>query len=326
MLKKILIVLVIVFANSFGVALAAGGEKWPIQPIELYVGYSPGSSTDVVARLCAPILSKELGVPVVVINKPGGAAAVAGEYVARANPDGYTILLNSFNNQAWNPHTGHVKYTLHDFTYILSHSDYNFSFLVRADAPWKKFREWVEYARKNPGIAKFGSSGIYTTQGTTMEEVVRREGIKILHVPFKGDAETNAALLGGHIDMTAAAGSAIPLIEAGKVRTFLQLSGKAVDTTKVEYLGEVYPDFPKDLKLGIEMPRGMVGPKGIPAPVVKKLANAIRKMTETEEFRKHMEQLGSKVIVWEGEQIYKNVQISSEAMARFLKEVGFVKK
>lgn len=326
MLKKILIVLVIVFANSFGVALATGEEKWPTQPIELYVGFSAGSTSDVVARLYAPMLSKELGVPVVVMNKPGGAGAVAGEYVARAKPDGYTILENSFSNQALRPHTTHVKYTLHDFTYILSHSDYNFSFLVRADAPWKKFREWVEYARKNPGVAKYGSPGIYTTPGIAMQEVVRREGINILHVPFKGDGESNAALLGGHVDMAGGAGSAVPLIEAGKMRTLLQLSGEAVDTTKVETLEEVYPDFPKDLRLVIKTPRGLVGPKGIPAPVVQKLANALRKMTETEEFRKHMKQLGSKVVVWESEQIYKNVQICSEAMARFLKETGFVKK
>jgi tripartite-type tricarboxylate transporter receptor subunit TctC len=326
MLRTILLVSILVLGSFYGRALAAVEEKWPTQPIEVIVGFTPGSTSDLVARLYAPILSKDLGVPVVVVNKPGGAAAVAGEYVARAKPDGYTILENSFNVQAWRPHTQHVKYTLHDFTYILSHSDYHFSFLVRSDAPWKRFKDWVEYARKNPGSVKYGSPGIYTTPGTAMEEVIRRENIKVLHIPFKGDGESNTALLGGHVDMGGGAGAGVPLIEGGKIRSLLQLSGELVDKEKVETLGEVYPDFPKDLKLGIEMPRGLVGPKGMPAPIVQKLSKSLKKTTETEEFRKMMRQLGSKIVVWESDQIYKNVQIASQGMARFLKETGFVKK
>ena len=306
---------------------AAAEDKFPSQPIELLVGYSPGSMSDVIGRLIAPLMARELGGPVVVVNKPGGAGAIAAEYLAKAKPDGHTIMECSFNAMAWRPHTQHVKYTFHDFTYILSHSDYNFAFLVRKDAPWKTFREWLDYARKNPGV-KYGSPSTFSIPHIVMEWVAKHEKIKILHAPFKGDGETAAALLGKHIDVSGSAGAAIPIVEGGQLRTLLQLCGDPPDPTPamVQRLMDVYPNFSPGLKIGVEMPMGVVGPKGMSAPVVKKLAAALKKATETEEFVKFNKQYRTSVVVWNGDLIFQNVKLASDTFGEVLNDLGFVKK
>jgi len=295
--------------------------------ITIIVPNAAGGINDMTARLIAPVLEKELGTPVQVVNKPGGATLIGLTEVALAKPDGHTIMECSFNAMAWRPHTQHVKYTFHDFTYILSHSDYNFAFLVRKDAPWKTFQEWLDYARKNPGV-KYGSPSTFSIPHIVMEWVAKHEKIKILHAPFKGDGETAAALLGKHIDVSGSAGAAIPIVEGGQLRTLLQLCGDPPDPTPatVQRLMDVYPNFSPGLKIGVEMPMGIVGPKGMPAPVVKKLTAALKKATETEEFVKFNKQYRTSVVVWDGEQIFKNVELASDTFGKVLKDLGFVKK
>ncbi len=318
-------VLLVIAGLFTGGALAAEEGNWPNKPIELYVGFPPGGPSDTVARLYAAKLAQELGVPVAVMNKPGGGGALCAEYVARAKPDGYTISEAAYSIISQRPHTHHTAYTSQDFTFILSHSDYNYAFVVKKDAPWKSFKEWVDFARRNPGT-RYGTYGAFGSTHLTMEWIVRREGIKVPHVPFKGDGEGLPALLGGHIDIFGGAGMHPALIAAGKLRTLLQLSGESADPVKVPYLQEAYPDFPKNLMCFVNMPRGLIGPKGIPSPIVQKLANALKKSLDGDDLKKFMKEYRHRIVIWDSETSYKNVQNASESTKNFLQEIGFVKK
>jgi tripartite-type tricarboxylate transporter receptor subunit TctC len=322
---KTLVLSLLILATSLGVGLTAGVEEWPTRPIELYLGYPPGGPVDIAARIYAPYMSKELGVPVVLVNKPGAQGALATEYVASAKPDGYTITENSYAATAKYPLTLHATFTIRDFTYILGHTGMNHAFLVRKDAPWKDFREWVEYARKNPGT-KFGTHGPANTPHNIMVWISKRENLKLLFATFKGDADTFPALMGGHIDIGGAVGSQAPLIEAGKLRTLLQFNGDPADTTKVQFLEEVYPDFPIALKTMNEAPCGLLGPKGIPAPIVQKLNKALKKGIYSEEYGRYLKQSRRRLLIWEGEEVLPKLEMASEGYSAYLKEIGFVKQ
>lgn len=318
---KIFVGLVFILILSSGLACAAGEEKWPAKPIDLVIGWPPGGSADLTARTYAPIMSKELGVPITFVYKPGAAGALAAEYVAKAKPDGYTLMETTITMLSRQPHTHHTNYTVNDFTYILSHREANWCFLVKKDAPWKDYREFIEYARKNN--INYGTAGAYNEAHIIGEWISRREKLNWSFVPFKGFAEVIPALLGGHIDFGASSGGHAPLIEGGKLRTILQISGNTVDKTKVYNLREIYPDFPPDLGMTLQ---GLTGPKGIPAPVVQKLANALRKATESEEFKRYTDRENFPIVVWDSAKTYKAAQADSEAFSKFLKTIGFKKE
>ncbi len=323
MRSKILICLVFVLALSSGMALAAGEKEWPTKPIELYVGYPPGGPSDTAARIYGPIMSKELGVPVVIMNKPGAGGALALEFITKQKPDGYSIMEVSFGQISQQPHTHHVSFTIDDFTYILSHSNYPWCILVKKDAPWKDFRELIEFSRKNRALS-YGLGGAYNTAHIIIEWIARREKAKFSFVPFKGMGTARPALLGGHIDFLGSSGGHAPLIEGGKLRTLLQFSGEVADATKVPFLTELYPDFPPNLKAH-EMTKGLAGPKGIPDPIVEKLANALRKATKSDEFIRFAKQGKYRIVLWDSAEIYKSVKTNFEATKGILKTMGFKK-
>ena len=321
---KILLLLVLAFAASASTALAGEKEEWPTKPVEIYMGYPPGGATDMVARVYAPIMSKELGVPVVLMYKPGAAGALCAEYIAGVKPDGYIIQEGSYNVIATRPHTVKTTMKPSDFTFILSHCTSNFAFVIRNDAPWRNFKEWVEAARVKPG-STYGTNGAYSNGHIIMEWIVRREGVKgVHHVPFSGGGEVFAPVLGGHIDMGWGAGQHLPLVEAGKLRVLLQLNGER--DPKIQYITDLYPDLPEPLKLTIDCPSGLTGPKGMPAPIVQKLSNALKKAIDDEGFRRLMKENKRVLVQWEGEDAFKKVQMISDAYPAFLKQLGFVLK
>lgn len=321
---RIFILMLLVLALMSGMASAAVEEKWPTKPIELIIGWPPGGPADNAARIYAPIMSKELGVPITIVNKPGATGALGAEYVARAKPDGYTIMESSFSVISTKPLTHQVNYTIDDFTYILSHTDYGWCLLVKQDAPWKDYKDFLQYARKASAVP-YGTAGAYNSAHVIIEWIARREGVNFSFVPFKGIADMLPALMGGHIVFAGSSGGHAPLVQGGKLRTLLQFSGEVVDSTKVPYITEVYSDFPEGRRAAAEMPKGLSGPKGMPASVVNKLANALRKAVQSEAFQRYAKGENIRIVVWDGAKIYKAVQSDHEAFGSFLKSVNFKK-
>ena len=204
-------------------AILAGGttaaQNYPVKPIRLVIVSAPGGTTDAIARAFGQRLSERLGQPVIVDNKPGGSATLGPATMAgTAKPDGYTIgqiaipvfRVPYMQKATFDP----VK----DFTYIILLGGYNLGAVVKADGPFKKWQDVIDFAKANPGKFTYTTIGAATTNAIAMELMARQSGVQFTHVPSKGGGESLAAILGDHIMMMVESpvwGS--PLICDGKV-------------------------------------------------------------------------------------------------------------
>src|SRR4030042_6631171 len=181
-----------------GAVFAQG--KYPTRPINFLIGYPAGGTTDVCARPLVAAASKILGQPIVVVNKPGGAPSVAVATLKTEKPDGYTIgILPS--GAVLSQHMRKVPYdTAKDYTSIMQYAIYLYGLVVRSDSPWNTFKEFIDYAKTNPGKIRYSTAGPGTPQHLVMERLALKEKIKWTHIPFEGGTPAISALLGGHVE------------------------------------------------------------------------------------------------------------------------------
>lgn len=265
--------------------MLAHADTYPSKPITLVVPWPAGGSTDRHMRTLAEIAGKQLGQNIIIDNKPGGGGTIGPGTMARtAKPDGYTIAqfpmgmlrVPHMQKTAWHP--------IDDFTFIIGVSGYTFGFTVRADSPYKTFKEYIEAARKSPGKIDYGSTGIGTSPHLLMEEIADNAKVELNHVPFKGNADMQQALLGGHVMAQSDATGWDKYVDGGQMRLLVTFG---------EERTKRWPDVPtaKELGYGVvsQSPYGLVGPKGMDPAIVKALHDAFRKAMDDP---KHMEVLG----------------------------------
>ncbi len=256
--------------------IAALAQDFPNKPVTLIVPWPAGGSTDLAMRALAEATQKYLGQAIVIDNKPGGGGTLGpGNMAQTARPDGYTLSQAPLGLYRI-PHMQKVAFDPQkDFSYILNLTGYTFGFVVRADAPWKTFRELLDFAKANPGKVNYGSTGTGTSPHLIMEMIGSKEGIDWTHVPFKGNADGTAALLGGHIMGMSDATGWGPHVDAGRFRLLVTFGASRTKR---------WPMVPtaKELGLGIvaNSPYGLVGPKGMDPRVVKILHDAFKKGLE----------------------------------------------
>jgi tripartite-type tricarboxylate transporter receptor subunit TctC len=263
----------------------APGQAYPNKPITIYCGYAAGASTDVTARALAAIAEKSLGVPVVVENKAGGSATVCAALVASKPPDGYTLAILDMAAITVRPHLLKVAFNpLTDFTFFLQYGLYVGGLCVLSESPIKTVDEFIAHAKANPGLA-YGASGQFSRGHIAMELFAKCKGLTFKHVPFKGGAEADTALLGKHLDFVGGSGGHIPYVKQGAFRMLMVFSMEKRDSQ--------FPNIPMQKELGCEdVPPNtyiLIGPKGIPEPVYKKVHDSFKKAGETAEFQKLME-------------------------------------
>jgi tripartite-type tricarboxylate transporter receptor subunit TctC len=209
------------FAVLAGVGFGAVAADFPdpARTLELVVPYAPGGPVDIATRVIQAPLSKELGIPVVVINRVGAGGAVAMDAVLRARPDGYTVASTAnatlVTVPAVNPS---VSYRLDDFAAIGSYAvDYQ-AIISRPDSRWKTIEEFITYAKQNPGKLSYGSSGTGGVSYFNMEILKMTQDLQITHVPYQGTGPVKTAILGGHVDVaTSAMGAFTPLVQSNKL-------------------------------------------------------------------------------------------------------------
>jgi tripartite-type tricarboxylate transporter receptor subunit TctC len=251
----------------------ARAQDYPTRPVTLIVPWPAGGTTDVALRALATATEKYLGQSIVVENRAGASGTLGpANMAATAKHDGYTIsqLPITVFRQPFMTKTSFDP--ARDFTYIIGLTGYTFGVVVRSDAPWKTFAELLAAAKANPSTITYGTPGAGTTPHITMEQIAKQQGIKLVHVPFKGSAESTTALLGSHIHAIADSTGWAPQVNDGKFR--LLVSWGATRTKN-------WPTVPTLKEVGIDMvsnsPYGLGGPKGMAPEIVKILHDAFKK-------------------------------------------------
>lgn len=257
-------------------ALAASAQdSYPNKPIRMIVPYAAGGPTDVLARLMGLKLGELLGQSLIIDNKPGASGIPGTDAIAKAPPDGYTIGLSTIGPLAVNPSLiANVPYdTLRDFTPLVLLARSYSVLTVHPSVPANNFTELVALMKANPGKYSYATGGIGTTQHLSGELLGYVAGVKVLHVPYKGEGAAQADLLGGQVSMMYQSSLiALQHVRAGKLR--------AVAVTSPTRLPS-FPDTPTIAESGfpgfeVTAWYGMVGPAGMPAPVVRKLNDALQ--------------------------------------------------
>jgi tripartite-type tricarboxylate transporter receptor subunit TctC len=266
---------------------ASQAQSFPTRPITLICPWPPGGSTDQHLRKFAEIAQKYLGQTVIIENKPGAGGMLGpANMAAIAKPDGYTLSqlpVGAFRI----PHMQKVAWDLlRDFTYIIGITGYTFGVVVRSDSPHKTFKDVLAYAKANPGKFSYGSTGTGTSPHLLMEEVANKAGVEFLHVPFKGNADSTQALLGGHIMAQSDATGWGRHVDAGSFRLLVTFGDQRTKR---------WPTAPIAKEIGLEIvsysPYGIVGPKGMEPALVKQLHDAFKKTLDDPEHLKALDQL-----------------------------------
>ncbi len=298
-------------------------QQYPTRPVNIYIGMAPGGAQDPCIRGMAAAAEKFLGQSFVVSNKGGGGGSVAYGLIAKEKPDGYHLAGTSSGGLLYVPQVRQVSYTLDDFVFIMTFAKAPpTGLLVQASSPWKTFKEFVDYAKKNPGAINYGTSGVGGPPHLAMEYVAKQEGIKWTHVPFKGSSEALTALLGGHIQ--AQSGGVLEIIDyvkTGKVRVL-----GIQDDNRSKGL----PDVPTFRELGYNFVAELYylfsAPKGTPANVVKKLDEAFHKGMDDPKFIKIMKDLEMEVVYRNSEDTRKFLKSAYPRLEQFVKQLNLPKE
>lgn len=284
---------VAVFAAACAVQIAIccvdGGAQaedssvsYPAFPIKIVVPYPAGSIPDTLGRMVGDQLQTQFGKPVVVENRAGASTLLGAKVVSSAAPDGYTLLIPTVTTFSiapqLNPKTGVDP--INDFTPIARLGATNFFLVVGASFPAKTMREWIDEVKRNPGKYRYASAGIGTPHHIFMELLKKQFGLDITHVPYKGSVEAMPDLLAGRVDMAFLDGSqAVSHIKGGELLALGTSMAKQTDLVEgVPPIAATVPGF--DWSGWIMM----AGPRGMPAPVVARIATQVAQLQATPRF------------------------------------------
>jgi tripartite-type tricarboxylate transporter receptor subunit TctC len=294
------------------------GQAWPARPITLIVPYTPGTGPDILARTIGLRLSERLGQSVVVDNKPGASGNIGADLVAKAPPNGYTLML-TVNTFVITPALFRLPYDpVADFTTIGKVAEGNVALVVNPQAlPVKTLDELVAYVRARPGKINYGSPGSGTPQHLAVELLKQRLGLDMVHVPYKGAAGANTDLLAGQIQlMVLPVHTAQPFARAGRLNV-IAVSG--------ENRSVIAPDSPSFAELGlknlaIDLYFWMAGPAGLPRDIVAKLNQEITAIMALPEVRDGLIKQGLVTSTGTPEDIASIIKNDIERWKKFIAE------
>ena len=282
----------IVAALALAAASAtAAAQQWPTKPLRLIVGFTPGGGVDINARLLATKLTEYLGQPAVVENRPGAGTNIANELVAKAPPDGYTLLFTSGALAVNMALYRKLPFdALRDFAPVSIFSESPNLLVVSSRMPARDVAELLAAARAKPGVMNYSSAGTGTTQHMAGELFKLRTGTDIVHVPFKGSAPSLTALIAGDVDMTFVNIPAIiQQVRAGRLRPLAYAAPRRSD---------VLPDVPTLQEVGVtgadvSVWYGLLAPAGTPREIVDALAAAVGRATRAPDMRARLLEQGA---------------------------------
>ncbi len=307
-------------------SVSTQAADYPDKPISVLVGFPPGTSTDSVARIIGERLSKELGQPVIVKNRPGVGGSLALGELARMKPDGYTIALSASGPLGINPHLlKNINYdALKDFAPIGQTSWLPFLLVTNKTKGLDTFPKLLEYARANPDKLTYASIGLGTTSHLLMAMLLDKTGMKMVHVPYTGSSQSQADVIGGNVDMTIdTLVTTLPHVKSGR------LNGIAVSTSDRANLDPSIPTLQEqgvpDFNMGAWL--GFVAPSGTPAPIVQRLHDEINRALKDPEIAQRLEALGTQVVMSSSPAVFNDLIIKNyDTWGRLIKQAGLEQK
>ena len=278
-MKKVAMLFIFLMGNLFSIHSVLA-QNWPNKPIKVVVTLSAGSTSDILARIVCEQLSKNLGQPFVVENRPGAGGNIAGEYVMHQPADGYTLMLSSISSHGINPALyAKMPYdAINDFTPIIAIASSPNVLIASNNTPVSSTRELIYWIKSQPsGSINFSSAGNGTSMHLSGELLNSLSGIKTTHIPFKGSPEAVNSVMKNEVTfMFPNAPNAIPLAKAGKIKLLAVTSGK-----RLSWLPDV-PTVAESGLAGFEVTAwfGFVGPQGIAPQIVNKLNSDVQKVLQ----------------------------------------------
>jgi tripartite-type tricarboxylate transporter receptor subunit TctC len=302
-------------------ASLALAQPFPSKPIELVNGFAPGGANDLNARALQVAAERIFGQPLVQTFRQGGGGVVGTAEVAKADPDGYKLLLVSSGELTAAPNLASTTYSLDSFGFLARISSKPYALVVNAKAPWTSAKEMLQSVKTQPNAHTIGTTptgGMFLTA----QYFIRRGNVALTTVPFGGAGPALTAVLGGHIDSVwAPLAAAESHVRAGTIRV-LAVSGPGRTSG--------HPDIPSFSELGIDAPHvqwiGVVGPKGIPAERLRFLRDAFARITKDPEYQKAAAKLGIDVAYATAEEFERQVRDEDRAFKALVKEIGLTPK
>jgi tripartite-type tricarboxylate transporter receptor subunit TctC len=281
----------LVIVAALTVTPNASAADYPVRPIKLVVPYAAGGPTDVLGRLVADYLGRDLKQAVIVENKPGAQGAIGAEAVARAEPDGYTLFVAAGSIIVLNPMLyKKLSYDpVKDFRMLALVTDLPVVMEVHPSVPAKTVAEFVAYAKQNPGKLNFGSAGTGGTIHLAGEMFKQMAGIEMTHVPYKGAGPALTDLLSGNIQvMFDSMGTALPPVKAGLLRPLgVSSTQRSPDLPDVPTIAESgYPDY------AVSVWYGIVAPSKLPDEIAQKIIASLDRALNDDTFRASLERIG----------------------------------
>ena len=308
-------------AGLSALSIAAAAQDYPSRAVRIIVPYPPGGNSDIVARLVADQFTKMWGRPVVVDNKPGAGGTMGTELAAKSAPDGYTLQLGALATHATAPSVyPNLGYDpVKDFVYIAPVTFVPNVLVVNPRLPVKSLREFIEYARAHPGKLNFSSPGIGISNHLAMELFLKAEGLRAVHVPYKGSNFATAAAISGEVQMTLdPVSTSVPHVKAGNLRPL------AVSAAKRSPLLPEVPTFAEAGSPGIEAYSwtALVMPAGVPPAIVAKVRADLATVLRLPEVREKFLAMGSDIVDMPPEQFQAFARNEAKKWGDIARAVG----
>ena len=313
----------LILAASVFVALytsTARAQDYPSRPVRVVVPFSAGGAVDGPMRVIAQELSKRLGAQVIVDNRPGAGATIGTEVVAKAAPDGYTLLLASQTNAISATLYPKLSYDpIEDFVPISLIGREPGVLVVHPSLPVKTFQEFVAYVKERPGQVDYASSGNGSGQHLFVALLASMTGMKMNHVPYRGSGQATADLLGGQVQVSIpGTAGMVGHIKAGKLRALAVTGAKR---------SPQLPDVPTVMESGVPgyeayVWMGLLAPKGTPAPIIDKLVRELMQVLATNEVKTYMASAGIEIVGSTPAEFGAFFRSEKELWAKVIRETG----
>ncbi|MBU65974.1 MAG: ABC transporter substrate-binding protein [Cupriavidus sp.] len=306
-------------AMSFA-SVAGAADAYPTKPVTLIVPWAAGGSTDILARVLSEHLTKALGQPVIVDNKPGASGNIGSAMVARAQPDGYTLLVGSMSTHAMNPALmANMPFKgVDDFTPLGLLAYVTNTMVVNPSVPANNVKELIAYAKANPGKLAYASAGPGSTNHLSAVLFEKMAGVEMLHVPYKGGAPAVVDTVAGQTQLLFSAGTqTLPHVKANKLKLLAVTEAKRSPLLpNVPTVGETIPGYE------LSVWYGAFGPKNMPADLVARLNKEINRVMSLPEVKAKMDSIGVETATSTPQEFGKILRRDADRYGKLIKDLG----